>query len=177
MTPSRSCVQKGLLRAYAPRDTSCEDLATPKRHLRPWLVNCDLCGASQTLQHVLVHCSDAYLSWDKMTMLQLRTAFDVECANFKYPDLREMDTSQVRCLLLFLCLHSIWQSRIALVQCPTWDYFMAKLNWVFSVTERQPDTLTDQWQCVQKQVEDEGRRRECPLPRDENYQLPSGDAA
>ncbi|CAN7937542.1 unnamed protein product [Ixodes hexagonus] len=32
----------------------------------PWSTNCDLCGASETLQHVFVACSNAYLSWDEL---------------------------------------------------------------------------------------------------------------
>ncbi|KAM7294437.1 uncharacterized protein ISCGN_023943 [Ixodes scapularis] len=45
----------------------------------PWSLNCDLCGATETIQHVLVECSNAYLFWDEMrTIFNLRTAFDVE---------------------------------------------------------------------------------------------------
>ncbi|KAM7307410.1 hypothetical protein ISCGN_011046 [Ixodes scapularis] len=45
----------------------------------PWSLNCDLCGAIETIQHVLVECSNAYLFWDEMrTIFNLRTAFDVE---------------------------------------------------------------------------------------------------
>ncbi|KAG0430797.1 hypothetical protein HPB47_022362 [Ixodes persulcatus] len=32
----------------------------------PWSTNCDLCGANETLPHVFVECSNAYLFWDEM---------------------------------------------------------------------------------------------------------------
>ncbi|KAM7293424.1 hypothetical protein ISCGN_026554 [Ixodes scapularis] len=32
----------------------------------PWSLNCDLCGNTETIQHVLVECSNAYLFWDEM---------------------------------------------------------------------------------------------------------------
>ncbi|KAM7285004.1 hypothetical protein ISCGN_031994 [Ixodes scapularis] len=45
----------------------------------PWSLNCDLCGVTETIQHVLVECSNAYLFWDEMrTIFNLRTAFDVD---------------------------------------------------------------------------------------------------
>ncbi|KAM7294320.1 hypothetical protein ISCGN_023826 [Ixodes scapularis] len=38
-----------------------------------WSLNCDLCGNTETIQHVLVECSNAYLFWDEMrTCFRLR---------------------------------------------------------------------------------------------------------
>lgn len=44
----------------------------------PWSLYCDLCGASETLEHVLVKCSNAYPFWDKIrTTFDLRDVFDL----------------------------------------------------------------------------------------------------
>ncbi|CAN8002270.1 unnamed protein product [Ixodes hexagonus] len=131
----------------------------------PWSLNCDLCGATETTQHVLVECSNAYLFWDEMrTIFNLRTAFDVEWVNLKYQALGGRETAEVTYVLVLLGLHAIWQSRTAMVQChidagPTWDYFVAKLDWVISLTDRGTSTATDQWRCVERQLEAGGHRR------------------
>ncbi|KAG0418351.1 hypothetical protein HPB47_004923 [Ixodes persulcatus] len=106
----------------------------------PWSLNCDLCGNTETIQHVLVESSNAYLFWDEMrTCFRLRSAFDVEWGTFKYRLLGDGERTEATSVLVLLGLDAIWQSRTAMVQChldarPTWDYFLAKLDWVVSVT-------------------------------------------
>ncbi|XP_042143687.1 uncharacterized protein LOC121834023 [Ixodes scapularis] len=128
----------------------------------PWSLNCDLCGAPETIQHVLVECSNAYLFWDEMrTTFELRDSFEVEWSVFKYLQLEERDKTEVAHVMMLLGLHAIWQSRTAMVQChldarPTWSYFVSTLGWVLSVTSRQPNA--GDWECIERQLE-EGRRR------------------
>ncbi|KAM7290602.1 hypothetical protein ISCGN_027218 [Ixodes scapularis] len=128
----------------------------------PWSLNCDLCGAPETIQHVLVECSNAYLFWDEMrTTFELRDSFEVEWSVFKYLQLEERDKTEVAHMMMLLGLHAIWQSRTAMVQChldarPTWSYFVSTLGWVLSVTSRQPNA--GDWECIERQLE-EGRRR------------------
>ncbi|KAM7304867.1 hypothetical protein ISCGN_014767 [Ixodes scapularis] len=146
----------------------------------PWSLNCDLCGNTETIQHVLVECSNAYLFWDEMrTCFRLRSAFDVEWGTFKYLLLGDGEGTEVTSVLVLLGLHAIWQSRTAMVQChldarPTWDYFLAKLDWVVSVTGRGATGGADEWQGLRRQLES---RRYSPWRRllgGRGCRLPSG---
>lgn len=128
----------------------------------PWSLNCDLCGNTETLSHVLVECSNAYLFWDEMrTTFNLRDAFEVEWSALRFLDFGRNEETRVTTVMLLLGLHAIWQSRTDMVEChvdarPTWSHFVAKLKWVFSVVSGEADA--EEWQNVEKQLE-EGRRR------------------
>ncbi|KAM7288195.1 hypothetical protein ISCGN_028463 [Ixodes scapularis] len=128
----------------------------------PWSLNCDLCGNTETIQHVLVECSNAYLFWDEMrTCFRLRSAFDVEWGTFKYLLLGDGEGTEVTSVLVLLGLHAIWQSRTAMVQCHldarrTWDYFLAKLDWVVSVAGRGATGGAEEWQGLRRQLESRG---------------------
>ncbi|KAG0419204.1 hypothetical protein HPB47_004288 [Ixodes persulcatus] len=98
---------------------------------------------------------------------------------FKYLLLGDGDRTEVTSVLVLLGLHAIWQLRTAMVQChldarPTWDYFLAKLDWVVSVTGRGAAGGADEWQGLRRQLESGGHSpgrqllggRGCRLPSD-----------
>ncbi|CAN7949382.1 unnamed protein product [Ixodes pacificus] len=84
----------------------------------PWSTNCDLCGANETLPHVFVECSNAYLFWDEMRK-DLGVDFPVDWHVFRYLDVEGTDTASSMVLpsMVLLGLHAIWLARSAMVEC------------------------------------------------------------
>ncbi|CAN8033127.1 unnamed protein product [Ixodes persulcatus] len=74
----------------------------------PWSTNCDLCGANETLPHVFVECSNAYLFWFEMRK-DLGVDFPIDWHVFRYLHVEGTDTapSMVLPSIVLLGLHAI----------------------------------------------------------------------
>ncbi|CAN7987340.1 unnamed protein product, partial [Ixodes hexagonus] len=123
----------------------------------PWSTNCDLCGASETLQHVFVECSNAYLFWDELKV-EFGQVFEIEWHTFKYLDIGGDDNSDVTPAIVLLGLQSIWLSRTAMVEChtdarPTWDYLISRLRWLLSIAAGEEYPEGREWQLIENRLE------------------------
>ncbi|CAN8010014.1 unnamed protein product, partial [Ixodes pacificus] len=76
----------------------------------PWSLNCALCGATETLHHVFVECSNAYLFWAELKCL-FTVEFEIVWNVFKWLCLESEEHSPtVLRVLVVLGLHAIWRS-------------------------------------------------------------------
>ncbi|KAM7282122.1 hypothetical protein ISCGN_002272 [Ixodes scapularis] len=127
--------------------------------LVPWSTNCDLCGANETLPHVFVECSNAYLFWDEMRK-DLGVDFPIDWHVFRFLDVEGTDTASSMVLpsIVFLGLHAISLARSAMVEChtdarPRWDYLTSRLRWLLSITARGMDQVCQEWRAIEERLE------------------------
>ncbi|CAN7942975.1 unnamed protein product, partial [Ixodes hexagonus] len=111
----------------------------------PWSLNCALCGATETLHHVFVECSNAYLFWAELKCL-FNVDFEIDWNVFKFLCVESARHSPIVLrVLVVLGLHAIWRARTAMVERdvnarPTWWYFAKKARWTLSIAPgRFPD--------------------------------------
>ncbi|KAG0445456.1 hypothetical protein HPB47_014924 [Ixodes persulcatus] len=125
----------------------------------PWSTNCDLCGANETLPHVFLECSNAYLFWDEMRK-DVGVDFPIDWHVFRYLDVEGTDaaSSMVLPSMVLLGLHAIWLARSAMVEChtdarPTWDYFTSRLRWLLSIAAGGMDQVCQEWRAIEERLE------------------------
>ncbi|KAG0425927.1 hypothetical protein HPB47_026920 [Ixodes persulcatus] len=123
----------------------------------PWSTNCDLCGSSETIQHVFVECSNAYLFWDELRVA-FGQDFEIDWITFKYLHLGGSDSSDVAPAIVLLGLQAIWLARTAMVEChtdarPTWDYFTSRLRWLLSIAAGEEHHEGREWQHIRDRLE------------------------
>ncbi|XP_064464737.1 uncharacterized protein LOC135376089 [Ornithodoros turicata] len=115
----------------------------------PWSLNCDLCGAEETLFHVFVTCKRARDFWDDF---RLHTKLDVniDWMSLKYLVFDAYSENDAAATLVVSGLHGIWRFRMAIADCKVnpktpWNCFMGTLAWIEATLVARTDaadTLT-----------------------------------
>ncbi|KAG0418604.1 hypothetical protein HPB47_004716 [Ixodes persulcatus] len=125
--------------------------------LVPWYTNCGLCGASETIQHFFVECSNAHHFWDELRVA-FGQDFEIELLNFKYLHLGGADDSDVAPAIVLLELQFIWLARTAVVERhtdarPTSDYFTSRPRWLLSIPAGEEYHEGGEWQHIKNRLE------------------------